>query len=68
MAAADPLDGRILHLQVDLLLSPPTDSVAGHTDAAVEIGKRIALEAGLIAKRLGGDGCDVVVERQITVY
>ena len=68
MPTADPLDGRTLHLQIDILLSPRTDSVVGHTDSAVDIGKRIALEAGLIAKRLGGDGCDVVVERKITVY
>ncbi|MDP3425479.1 MAG: hypothetical protein Q8S32_17195 [Burkholderiaceae bacterium] len=68
MPTADPLDGRILHLQIDILLSPRTDSSVGHTDPAADIGKRIALEAGLIAKRLGGDGCDVVVERQITVY
>lgn len=68
MPIADPLDGRTLHLRVDLLLSPRTDSVAGHADAAREIGKRIALETGLIAKRLGGDGCDVIVDQDITVY
>lgn len=64
----DPLDGRILHLRINLLLSPRTDSTVGETDAAMEIGARLALEVGLTAKRLGGDGCDVAVEREITVY
>lgn len=68
MPTADPLDGRILHLRVNLILSPRTDSTAGETDAATEIGERLALEMGLIAKRLGGDGCDAAVEREITVY
>lgn len=64
-----PLSGRILHLQLDVIVRP-TDALAepGHTDAAAEIGKRLSLEVGLLAKRMAGEDCEVIVERSIIVY
>lgn len=67
MSAADPLDGRILKMEIDLIVYPDKDATVGHTDAAMLIGERIALELGLVSKRLGGEGCRVIVERGITV-
>jgi hypothetical protein len=32
------------------------------------LGKRLAIETGLLARRMAGEGCTVEVERQITVY
>lgn len=62
------LDGRILHLKIDVTVRPPAGAEVGHTDAAMEMGKRLSTEAGLLAQRMGGEGCTVEVVRQITVY
>lgn len=67
-ARTTTLDGRIIHLQLDVTVRPPPDAKLGHTDAAMDLGKRLAIEAGLLARRMAGEGCTVEVERQITVY
>lgn len=64
-----PLDNRILHLSLDVIVRPKDGAAEpGHTDAAAEIGKRLSLEVGLLAKRMAGEDCEVVVERSIIVY
>lgn len=64
-----PLDGRILHLHLDVIVRPKDSAAApGHTDAAAEIGQRLSLEIGLLAKRMAGEDCQVIVERSIVVY
>lgn len=62
------LDGRILHLHLDVTVRPPPGAELGETDAAMEIGQRLSIEAGLLAKRMAGEGSTVEVERQIVVY
>lgn len=68
MTSHTTLDGRILHLQLDVTVRPPPAAELGETDAAMEMGKRLSLEAGLLAQRMAGEGCTVEVVRQITVY
>ena len=68
MVTVPALDGRILHLQLDVTVRPPPGSELGDTDAAMETGQRLAIEAGLLARRMAGEGCTVEVKRQITVY
>lgn len=67
MSTADPLDGRRLVLKLVLVVDPPEASEVGHTDAAIRLGQRIALEAGLLARRLCGEQCTVEADRSITV-
>lgn len=62
------LDGRILHLQLDVTVRPPLGAEPGETDAAMEVGQRLSIETGLLARRMAGEGCTVEVERQIVVY
>lgn len=68
MPSPPTLDGRILHLQLDVTVRPPPGAELGECDAAMELGKRLSLEAGLLAQRMAGEGCTVEVERQITAY
>lgn len=66
--AASPLDGRTVRLNLGVTITPPPGASPGHTDAGLEIGERIALQAGLMAQQMAGDGCRVAVEKKITVY
>jgi hypothetical protein len=68
MPTADPLDGRILHLELDLIVSPAPGSPMGHTAAAEEFARRLALEAGLLAQRMAGEGSSVIVERDMKIF
>lgn len=61
------LDGRTLHLQFDVTVRPPPGAELGETDAAFEVGRKIAFETQLLARRLAGEDCTVSVERQIRV-
>lgn len=64
------LAGRVLHLSLDVIVRPKDSGGVepGHTDAAVEIGRRLSLEAGLLAKRMAGEDYEVIIERSIVVY
>lgn len=55
-------------MKLDLTVSGDKDTPIGETDAAIDLGRRIALEAGRAAERLAGPGCRVVVEREIVAY
>ena len=68
MSTADLLDGRILHLALDVIVSPAPGSPSGHTDAAMEFARRLSIEVGLLAKRMAGEGCSVIVERDIKIF
>lgn len=69
MPGLSSIDGRTLHLKLDLVAAPRDPRVeAGCTDAAMEVGKRLALELGLLAQRLVGDGYSVTVDREMVVY
>jgi hypothetical protein len=63
------IDGRTLHLKLDLVATPRDPRIeAGSTDAAMEVGKRLAQELGLLAQRLVGEGYAVTVDREMVVY
>lgn len=63
-----PLEGRILHLSLDVTVIPPQEGATGNADVAFDLSKRLALETGLLAQRLAPEGSRVEVERQIVVY
>lgn len=64
-----PLNNRILHLQLDVIVRPKDHQAEpGHTDAAAEFGTRLSLEVGLLAKRMAGEDYEVIVERSRFVY
>lgn len=67
-SAPGALDGRVLHLSLDVTVRPPADAEPGETDAAMEMGRRLSIEAGLLAQRLAPHGSTVEVVRQIIVY
>ncbi len=68
MTSPATLDGRTLRLKLDVTVRPPAGAELGETDAAVDVGKKIALEVGLLAQRIAPPGSTVEVERQITAY
>lgn len=65
---ASPLDGRTVHLQLDVVISPPSGSPVGHTDAGMDLAQRLALETGLAARYLAGPGSTVNLKKDIKVY
>lgn len=62
-----PLDGRTLRIQLDVTVRPAAGAELGETAAAFEVGRKIAFETQLLARRLAGEDCTVSVERQIRV-
>lgn len=62
------LEGRILHLQLDVTVRPAAGTELGETDAAFDVGREIALEVDLVAQRIAPPGSTVEVKRQITAY
>lgn len=61
------MNGRILHLSIDVTVTPPQGGELGETDAAFALGEKLTLEIGLLAQRLAPD-CKIDVSRQIVVY
>ena len=68
MTASPTLDGRILRIQLDVTVRPPAGAKLGETDAAFEVGRKIASETQLLARRLAGEDCTVRLKRKITAY
>lgn len=62
------MNGRTLHLKVDVVVAPKGECVTGTTDRAKDVGERLALELGMLAQRLAGEGYKVTVEPKIIIY
>lgn len=68
-AACDQVEGRSIHMSIDVWLSPPTKTKVGHTDPAIEIGRGLINESvGLLVRACEAEGFMVKTETHVVVY
>lgn len=69
MSLAERVEGRTIHITVDVWLRPPKGQPVGETDAAIEVGRGLIREAfGLL--KAAGEAEGFVVEldaRQVVI-
>ncbi|MBC2731378.1 hypothetical protein [Thiobacillus sp.] len=62
------LDGHTLRLELVLIVKPRDRAMSkGTTDAAIDVGRRLAHQAGLDAQQLVGEDYEVTVDRKLSV-
>jgi hypothetical protein len=63
------VEGRKLHLTIDVWLSPPSQEKVGSTSPAWEIGRGLLKESiGMLRNTLEAEGFEVNIDTQMVIY